>query len=300
MGYTIGIRTILNEGIYRSDREHESQITEIGPLDRAHIALALDANDHEAARCCGSYGSIGAGNNEIVITSDEDEDEEYTFDPVDDLECEIESELEIELDDGELSWDEVNDWTGSVWDGHNHVVIAASRSARFVCGEDVEYDGHVKITWECNEDGYRYPANTEVTDGWIEVDGYATNGYGNEGSCFDLDTVESVNDALGSEKSEISFHDDGASNAPGEFWMWVVAPECENMAINMARHAEYDCDYDSYEPDETLTRLLAAFREADRIYDDYDGDDESKTEALELARDAAESALEHYLETGSE
>ena len=204
-----------------------------GPIVAARLALARDAAAYRAIeltgerRFCSVDPVLLDEDDEPValVASHNDPDERATAGWAEGLPVVIEDDLPR----GELELGEVLPFEGTVWDGNNHVRVNATESRHYVADRRRrESDGHV--TWVFDDDGYGEGlADVEIDEGWEELDYYATNGYGNESSTYNIDETAAA-DLLMEELSaagipaERSLITDGTSNEPAEAII-LVAPE---------------------------------------------------------------------------
>ena len=215
---------------------NETNVMSIGgPIDAAHLALARDAAAHAVIELSGERGTCSVdpvlldGDDEpVALVGPDAPDDDWV--PAGWAKA-LPVVIEDDLPQGALELDDVLPFEGTVWDGHNHVSVNATESRDYVADRQRrEEDGHV--TWVFDDDGGGEGeglADVEIDEGWEQLDYYATNGYGNESSTYNIDdedAAERIVEELSAAgiPAERSLVTDGASNEPAEAVI-LVAPE---------------------------------------------------------------------------
>jgi hypothetical protein len=151
--------TTLDKGIYQSDREAWA-VPETMEATKANLSYMLDWRDYRLLDTKGCFGGIGMGTTEVFLVDDEENEILVTDENEDTVYSSIEEE-------GELSRDDLNEITGKVWDGNNHVFFYPKRSEQYCDEDEIEYYawGHVKYNDEHTFNGI------DVSPGWVLLGG---------------------------------------------------------------------------------------------------------------------------------
>ena len=220
--------------------DNDTGIMPVGPVDRAHIALARDTADQQALELGGARGI----NTTAVVLIDEHsaiiaqlQDDECPDIEAADL---VVAAADLPMPDGMLDLArDILPIEGAVWDGQNHVVFEAKRARAYVTDErHTKEDGNVTWVYDNDGDGENL-SDVQIAEGWKQMDFYATNGYGNESSMYGLEDTDSrtayaaILDALDI-KWEYSIISDGASNAPAEAAIFIVDSADFTLAESIA------------------------------------------------------------------
>lgn len=216
-----------------------------GPLDDAHLALALDTAEHDHVEMRGNRGICT--HQVVVLDAEHDpiavvESEIEGFDDDDDCDGNFEklpvvkqSELHLAAG-GELARDEFADIVESIWDGNRHVEFAATRSADFCTEDDTKRDGHVTWVFTTDEGG-RAPTDMQVAAGWVEIDSFASDGFGNESGKFDINRRgDELVDFLKSCRVPAEFSEITGGRTGGYAASLIVEKSNEERAKTLCQH----------------------------------------------------------------
>ena len=176
----IRLCTELNSGIYQSDRDAYAEPEKFEPTE-ANLALAMDKADYRCIFLAGSYGSIGAGDTWVEV--DTDDGETWTVESIGDYptinltnpdlhRLDYRDAINALIEEGEVDRDILEELTGQVWDGHNHVDFVPHRAESYCENHRIEYYrwGEVEYSFEgSGDDSWWAISNMRIKEDWMEI-----------------------------------------------------------------------------------------------------------------------------------
>jgi len=229
---TVVVRTRLDHGIYRSERDAWAAADMAWPLDRTHVDLALDVADYRSVLLAGSYGGIGAGRTDVIAIGIDGEEVDLSELLCDDCGGRW-SEFLASLPPGELDqadYQAVVALRDVVWDGTNHVQCHPQRTWHMLPADFTreQLSAHCSVKW--TEDGVPY--DLAVDDGYEVVDSYE-DGWGNRGWDHRDLGVEGITRALYDARVPCEVAEmGGPSDGAGTRWACVYVIVATDDVVN--------------------------------------------------------------------